>query len=69
MAPESVRGPARSAVVRRDAIRMLYLREQAADMGEMDAEWETARKLRAALRDAMREDLGLSADEDSGQLQ
>jgi signal transduction histidine kinase len=66
MAPESVRGPARMAVVRRDSLRMFYLTEEGADLDEMDAAWKETLKVTTALRDAMREDLGLAADEDSG---
>jgi hypothetical protein len=40
MAPESVRGPARSAVMRRDSIRVLYVTEEGADLDEMDAAWK-----------------------------
>jgi hypothetical protein len=66
MAPESVRGLARAAVVRRDSLRVFYLTEESADMDEMDEAWKTAFKTSVALRDAMRADLGLAPDEDSG---
>jgi hypothetical protein len=69
MAPESVRGPARSAVVRRQAIWMLYLTVEDADLSKMDEERSTVRKVTRALRDAMRGDLGLGPDEDSGPRQ
>jgi hypothetical protein len=66
MAPESVRGRARFAIIRRQSLRMFYLTEEGADLDEMDEAWKDALKVTTALRDAMRKDLGLAADEDSG---
>lgn len=69
MAPESVRGLARSAVQRRQAMWVVYLTDENADLSKMDEEWSRVRKVTGALRDAMRGDLGLGPDEDSGPRQ
>jgi hypothetical protein len=69
MAPESVRGLARSAVVRRQAIWMLYLTVEDADLSKMDEERSTVRKVTRDLRDAMRGDLGLGPEDDPGPRQ
>ncbi len=71
MAPEFVRGRARMAVARRDSM-MFYLGEDDADhadLAEMDEAWKAALQASRALRDAMRSDLGLTPDEDTGPRQ
>lgn len=59
MAPEEVRGTARSCYVSRDWIRMGYLTEDNADLDEMEADSDRAQALARALVEAMRSDLGL----------
>lgn len=62
MAPESVRGLSRSAVARRQAMWVIYLADENADLSKMDEEWGSVQKDTMALREAMRADLGLGPD-------
>ena len=64
MAPESVRGLARSAVVRRQAMWVFYLTVENADLSKMDEEWSRVQADTRALRNAMRADLRLAPDTD-----
>jgi hypothetical protein len=65
LAPESVRGIARMAEVRRDWLRVSYLTEENVSLDEMDEFWKEALKVTTALRNAMRKDLGLAAEDDN----
>lgn len=69
LAPESVRGIARMAGVRRDWMTVSYLTEENINLDEMDEAWNKAAKVTIALRKAMRHDLGLAAEEDDGRNQ